>query len=86
MKKYDKILEKIKQGNNDNSINFNELRHLLILLGFSERIRGDHHFFCKPEISEAINIQPRGKYAKPYQVKQIRSIITKYNLEVKHYG
>jgi hypothetical protein len=48
-------------------------------LGFAERIRGDHHIFSKPGVAEMLNLQPRGSLAKPYQVKQVRSVIIRYN-------
>ena len=34
----------------------------------------------KKEIEEILNLQPLGSMAKPYQVKQVRSIILKYRL------
>lgn len=52
----------------------------MIRLGFEERVRGDHHIFVKENIAEIINLQPKGSKAKPYQVKQVRSILTKYIL------
>lgn len=76
----EKLLIKILCGTQDNNIKFNELRLLLDWLGFSERIKGDHHIYTKNDISEIINIQPLGNKAKPYQVKQIRNIILKYGL------
>ena len=50
------------------------------LLGFDERIRGDHHIFTKDGVVEILNLQPRGSQAKPYQVKQVRTVIVKYRL------
>lgn len=51
-------------------------------LGFQCRIRGDHFIYWKNGIDEIINLQPDGSKAKPYQVKQVRSLILKYHLEV----
>ena len=34
----------------------------------------------KEGVEERINLQKEGKNAKPYQVKQVRSIIQKYGL------
>ncbi len=49
--------------------------------GFSERIKGDHYIFFREGIEEIINLQPlKDGKAKPYQVKQTRSIILKYKL------
>ncbi len=49
-------------------------------LGFEERIRGSHHIFRKEGISEKINLQKDGNKAKPYQVRQVRTILLKYKL------
>jgi len=43
MGKYDKLFTDILSGRNDQSIRFTELTHLLLAMGFNERIRGDHH-------------------------------------------
>ena len=34
----------------------------------------------KDDVEEIINLQPAGNKAKPYQVKQVRNIILKYQL------
>jgi hypothetical protein len=78
--KYDELLSRILRGASDANIHFNQLRNLLRLLGFAERIRGDHHIFTKNGIEEIINLQPQGSKAKPYQVKQVRGVIIKYRL------
>ena len=80
MGKYSKLRGKILSGASDSNIEFQELCRLLIRLGFEERIRGDHHIFVKENIAEIVNLQPNGSKAKPYQVKQVRSLVTKYEL------
>lgn len=75
-----KTLSRILGGAADASIRFDELRGLLICMGFSERVRGDHHIFAKPNVEEILNLQPRGSSAKPYQVKQVRNVIVRYGL------
>ena len=80
MGKKEKLLLKIIQAKSDANIPFKGLCSLLKSTGFNERIRGDHHIFTREDIDEIINIQPKEALAKPYQVKQIRSIIIKYNL------
>ncbi len=75
------ILERILTGLSDRNIRFSELRKLILRLGFDERIKGDHHIFTKVGIIEIINLQPlRDGRAKAYQVKQVRSIILRYQL------
>jgi predicted RNA binding protein YcfA (HicA-like mRNA interferase family) len=53
---------------------------LLETLGFEKRVKGSHHLFRKAGIEEKINLQRSGNNAKPYQVKQVRSVILKYKL------
>jgi hypothetical protein len=74
------VLLQILEGTSDSNIRFADLRALLIGLGFSERIRGSHHIFTKPDVSEIMNLQPRGSFAKAYQVKQVRRVIVRYKL------
>jgi len=80
MRKYSKIREKILGGGADSNIEFAELCRLLVRLGFEERIRGDHHIFTREGVAEIINLQPKGKKAKPYQVRQVRGILVNYRL------
>ena len=83
MSKHEKLLIKILQGTSDRNIGFEELRNLLLRLGFEERIKGSHHILTKDRIEEILNLQPKLGNAKPYQVKQVRSVIVKYQLNVK---
>lgn len=80
MARYEDLLPRILRGASDANIPFNQLCHLLRRLGFTERIRGDHHIFAKDDIEEILNLQPKGRQAKPYQVKQVRRVIIKYRL------
>ncbi len=64
---------------------YEELIKLLIRFGFNERIKGSHHIFYKEGIAEILNLQSKSGKAKPYQVKQIREIIVKYNLSLKNH-
>jgi hypothetical protein len=81
MGKYDKLFTDILSGRNDQSIRFTELTHLLCVMGFNERIKGDHHIFYRQDIDEILNLQPKGSQAKAYQVRQVRNLIIKYRLE-----
>lgn len=76
-------MEKILRGTSDSNIGFDDIRNMLLYLGFEERIRGSHHLYRKKGIEEKINLQRAGDKAKPYQVKQIREIILKYHLAGK---
>lgn len=80
MGKYDKILFKILTARSDNNIAFTELTQLLQRLQFEVRIRGDHHIFTRHDVREILNLQPKGAMDKPYQVKQVRELIIRYQL------
>ncbi len=80
MGKYDKLIDKILRGTSDANIPFDDLRGLLIRLGFDERIRGSHHVYRKEGIEEKLNLQQDDNKSKPYQVRQVRFIIIKYHL------
>jgi predicted RNA binding protein YcfA (HicA-like mRNA interferase family) len=80
MGKWNKLREKILLGNSDANIDFDDLCHLLRRFGFAERSSGSHHIFSQNGIEEIVNVQPKGRMAKNYQVAQIRGIILKYHL------
>jgi hypothetical protein len=80
MSQRDKLLIKILLGNSDANIPFDQLCQLLSSLGFAERIRGSHHIFSKAGIEEILNLQPQQGKAKAYQVKQVRTMILKYQM------
>jgi hypothetical protein len=80
MSKYEKLLLQILRGTSDANIVFDDLCWLLHRFGFEERIRGGHHIFRRQGVEEKINLQREGNKAKPYQVRQVRSIIVKYGL------
>jgi len=80
MAKHDKIAHKILSGRSDANIKFNDIYALLIYLGFEVRIKGSHHIFRKEGVRELINLQKDGNKAKPYQVRQIRTMLIEYNL------
>ncbi|MBN2092494.1 type II toxin-antitoxin system HicA family toxin [candidate division KSB1 bacterium] len=73
-------LNKILKARSDANISFNDICNLLIHLDFEVRISGSHHIFRRPDIEEKINLQKDGNQAKPYQVRQVRYLIIKYNL------
>jgi len=79
--RHEKTLEQVLSGRSDANVRFEDLRSLLLALGFKERTRGSHHMFGKVGLEEQINLQREGAKAKPYQVKQVRAVIVRYNLQ-----
>jgi predicted RNA binding protein YcfA (HicA-like mRNA interferase family) len=80
MAKIEKLIRKILSGQSDANIKFNDVVRLLLHLGFEMRTKGSHNIFRKDGVNEQINIQKDGNKAKPYQIRQIRSILIEYNL------
>lgn len=80
-----KLLERILRGQSDTNISFEQARALFLHLGFEERTRGKHqHKFFRHDIEELINLQEDpsgGGKCKPYQVRQIRTVLLKYSLD-----
>jgi predicted RNA binding protein YcfA (HicA-like mRNA interferase family) len=76
----EKLVADVLGGRADANIDFDDLRSLLLSFGFDERTKGSHHLFRKSGVEERINLQRDGRNAKPYQVKQVRAVILKYNL------
>jgi len=67
----------------DANVSFFDLCALLKHFGFLLRIKGDHHIFCMNNVDEILNLQPKGKKAKAYQVKQVRSVFLKYGFKLE---
>lgn len=59
MGKYEKLIAKILSGSSDANITFTELRNLILIFGFSERIKGSHHIFCEEGVEEILNLQEK---------------------------
>jgi predicted RNA binding protein YcfA (HicA-like mRNA interferase family) len=74
-----KLLNKALSGST--SIRFGEIVALANAFGFHEsRVRGSHHIFVHPQVTELLNLQSVGGRAKPYQVRQLLKLVERYNL------
>ncbi len=80
MSQYEKLLLAVLSGVRDKNMLFTDLQTVLDRLGFQRRIKGDHFIYTRDDVEEIINLQPAGNKAKPYQVKQVRNVILKYQL------
>jgi len=74
----DEVLGAILGGRGDATVRFEDLCLVLRRLGFAERVRGSHRIFRHPSVPGLVNLQPRGGYAKPYQVRQVRRILLEH--------
>lgn len=79
MTRFEKLYKQIVV-NGDDKISFADLQFFMDKLGFSKRVKGDHFIYTLEGIHELVNLQPRGKEAKEYQVKQVRNIVLRYKL------
>lgn len=82
MSKFDKLVEKLLRRTSGANFAFDDLRYVLLRLGFDEDINGSHHTYTRDDLDEQPNLQRyRGrKDAKPYQVRQVRDFILKHRL------
>lgn len=84
MSKLEKFVAALLSAQTDKNIDFDALCGLLIKLGFSQRIKGSHHIFARSGVEEIINLQSSSEgRAKPYQVKQVRELLQKYDLTLE---
>ena len=81
MSKRLKFLMQLVNRTQASNLDFDALVNLLLFLGFEQRVRGSHHIFTKSGLEEIINLQPAaGNTVKPYQAKQVRELIVRYEL------
>lgn len=79
MSQFEKLMQKLNSGK---SLTFTETKLILRKLGFAlQRVSGSHHIYTHPQLDRPVNIQPVGKDAKPYQLKQIRDTISELGLD-----
>ena len=63
-------------------MSFAELQSILNAYGFRlDRTSGSYHIYVRAAVSRPISVQPDGKSAKRYQVKQLRDMIVEFGLE-----
>ena len=74
-----KVLEAVTRGRG--TIAFRDFERLLAKMGFRlDRTSGSHRIYLHPKVSRPLNVQPIGKDAKPYHVRQLRDMIEEFGL------
>lgn len=64
-------------------IAFRDFEKLLKAYGFSHaRTTGGHRLYTHPNVPRAFPVQPEGKEAKRYQVRELLALIDRYNLHM----
>ena len=68
-------------GNRGTALAFRDFERLLLAFGFRlDRTTGSHRQYVHPAISRAFPVQPSGKDAKRYQVREFIDMIDEYGL------
>ena len=76
-----KVFERVMEG--QGTISFRDFERLLNALGFKrDRTSGSHRIYVHPRVSRPLSVQPRGKDAKPYQMRQLRAMIEEFGLKL----
>jgi len=78
-RRLEQLIEHVLQGRG--SISFQEFESLIEALGFDlARQRGSHRIYIHPKLTRPFPVQPHGKDAKRYQIRQLRDMIRGYRL------
>jgi predicted RNA binding protein YcfA (HicA-like mRNA interferase family) len=79
-----KLLEKlISSSSSPQNIHFSDLTNLMEAFGFVlARSKDSHRIYKHPQVRELLDLQDVGDKAKPYQIRQLTSLIEKYNLKL----
>lgn len=78
----EKVLGAVLYGRG--TIAFRDLERLLLALGFRHaRTGGSHRIYVHPRVTRPLSIQPDGKDAKRYQIRQLRDMIVEFGLRLE---
>ena len=81
----EKLLTKARRQ--PGSLQFSDLHALLSLLGFElDRRKGSHCVYVHAKVDRPVVVQSHGGKAKPYQVRQILSLVEESKLLERHDG
>ncbi len=74
------VLARLLRGDVTN-VDFADAQRLVEALGFAElRVAGSHHVYARPGVEEQLNLQERRGQAKPYQLRQLATLVRRYDL------
>ncbi len=74
-----KLHEQLRSGGR--RLTYAEFVRLIEAFGFYHyRTTGSHQIYVRDGIAQKVNIQPKGKDAKDYQVRQFLDIVEQYGL------
>lgn len=77
------LFQRLQKGHLAN-IRFRDAQRLAQCFGFRlTRIRGAHHIYSHPDVPAMINLQEVRGHAKPYQLRQLLSLVKRYRLSLE---
>ena len=83
MTKPDKLYQQLL-ASTSRSISFRDFERLLRAFGFElDRTVGSHRQYVHPAIHRAFPVQPSGKDAKRYQVREFLELVERYALHME---
>jgi predicted RNA binding protein YcfA (HicA-like mRNA interferase family) len=66
------------------NVSFVDLQSLVEALGFElKRVGGSHHIYAHPAVPQLVNLQREGNQAKPYQIRQLLTLIEQYSIDLE---
>jgi predicted RNA binding protein YcfA (HicA-like mRNA interferase family) len=82
MTKPTKLYAQLLQSTN-RSISYRDFERLVVAFGFIfDRMNGSHAIYRHPQIPRPFPIQPEGKDAKRYQVRDLLEMVEEYGLHM----
>jgi len=78
-KLYEQVLASRGRG-----LAFRDFEYLLIAFGFHlDRTVGSHRQYVHPKVPRSLPVQPEGKDAKRYQIREFLELVEVYGLHIK---
>ena len=75
------LLQRLLDG--QRNLAFRDFERILLALGFEhERTKGSHRIYIHPAIPRPFPVQPDGKDAKRYQIRELLELVEAYGLHI----
>lgn len=77
-----KLIQRLLDG--QRNVSFRDFERILTALGFSwDRTKGSHRQYVHSKIPRPFPVQPDGKDAKRYQIRELLELIEEYGLHIE---
>jgi len=66
------------------NVDFDDFVRLVEAFGFQlDRVTGSHRHYSREDLPQVLNLQPHRGQAKPYQIRQLLSLVERYDLDLE---